>query len=273
MMLTNRLSTAAYFNVSGPIPLARIEGSEAYQSYMRSTLSEKPKYHHNPTDAKAILTSTLEQIQTKARLESGKLLRIGTITYPPYMNMQLPPELFSAANELDPHFNDWIRVRHSNVAAAVTFPPSDCWDRYMHYDGSSSDDEKFILVFTQNFDTLSIQLGSIFYDCPICFNKWASLPWPSSQATIQAILEDKLQGYKPDEILAVFLSPEDAQTDLSPVKEAIQSGLYDSDSKIKVPSIGNEYVSAIGAACIALNYVLWPEVFIYAQGDYVGKHE
>ncbi|KIX07447.1 uncharacterized protein Z518_02100 [Rhinocladiella mackenziei CBS 650.93] len=125
-----RSKSVAYFNVSGPVPLARIAGSKAYESYMLSTLpASSASIVYNTQAPKEILLTALSEIRDECERNIGEALRI---SIPWHFSSNTPAfeAVFSAAQELDPDLNHPVRFRPAYYGALLSFPPSYCLKKW-----------------------------------------------------------------------------------------------------------------------------------------------
>ena len=93
---TDIYRSVSYFNASGPVPLARLRGSESYQSFMWDTLPGASQ-KQAPQAIKQMLKKTLSDIRDEARAIKGDLTRIGVISYPAHFDNSAIDALFYAA--------------------------------------------------------------------------------------------------------------------------------------------------------------------------------
>lgn len=107
----------------GTIPLARLHGSDSYQSFIMDTLPGASQRQDSEA-IKETLKKGLLEIRDKARAIKGDLIRIGAISHPAYLSNFSISTLFHAVTEFDENLNHIIRFRLSHYGVMLTYPPS-----------------------------------------------------------------------------------------------------------------------------------------------------
>jgi len=260
--------SAAYFNGSQPTPVGRIQGSEAYQSYMLASLQDSSRRQHSQQEAKEIFTEALTSIRDEARRYTGDdSIRIGAISYPGHFDTSAFDDVFYTAEELDPDFDHIIRIRPSHYGAALTYPSDFCLEKWDEWWLLEEDDGPFVVMLEQSFGRLQIALATAECGTSILYSD--TLPWPANQEDIQTILRKQLAKVELGEIAAIIISCEDPVADVLRIHRAIGAISPGLVHKIQVPVGGIHYVTAIGAGCIARRIALHPEMLEPLDAGYV----
>jgi hypothetical protein len=254
----NSQRSVSYFNASGPVPLARLRGSEAYQSFIMDTLPGAS--HRQDSEAiKETVKKALLEIRDEARAIKGDSIRIGAISYPAHFESFSTHALCDAAHEFDENLNHFVRFRPSHYGAMLTYHPGYCSEVWGLDIPAFEDDLPLVLMFEHDFGSLRITLAevgragtSIYHD--------DKLPWPSHQGAVESIIRKQVKIRDLAEIPAVIISSEEIATNLSLVPAALAATFPELLARIQVPIGGRHYVTSIGAACVARQIALMPEL-------------
>lgn len=263
--MSDTASTAAIFNGSGPVPLGRRLGSEAYQQLMASWKAGEQHEYREDLILQELIVTELNSSRAEARRLGTADLRIGTITYPAWFKAHQTPSyiLWNAAQIVEPlylnidlPFDSYIRLRTAYVAALWTWPASGCLETLL--DGSADPIETMVMLFEQSANKIRImiswldsQMHELEFD--------TTISWPATTETIRHVLAQGFETVSPAEISGVLFSGDHPAVDFAGITDLLQWEYPDLARRIREPPLGLEYTYAVGAACYARQLAAFPE--------------
>ena len=230
------------------------------------------RHRQDSETIKGTLKQALSEIRDEARAVKGDMIRVGAISYPAHFDSFAIDTLFDAAKEFDENLNHFMRFRPSHYGAMLTYPPGYCSELWGQDRPAFEDDVPFILMFEHDFDSLRITLATVGRSGTAIHHDHR-LPWPTHQEAVKGIIRKQVELDDLADIPAVIISSEDAAADLSLIPAALAATFPELSAKIQVPVGGRHYVTSVGAACVARQIAMIPELVRYKDEHEIVDHD
>ena len=147
--------------------------------------------------------------------------------------------------------------------AGITYPPSHCLETWgeRHF----ADEGVGVMMFHHLFGNMNIALLDVNSEASTAESQ-RTFQWPASQKVLEQNIRDRLRRVDNgnyldfDELPEVIMSTQDPDTDITAVREALSATFPELLTKVKYSIGGNHFTMAHGAACVARQLALFPEM-------------
>jgi hypothetical protein len=212
---------------------------------------------HNETAAYTLFNETLATALETSEQQMNMSFRVGAISVPDHFNSSSKSVVMHPLRDIGTPFGWMMRVLSSYHGSILTFPRSQCQDRFIQPRSDGIDDDAHVLVVDKSFDIISVRsagfgFGGQWSLDPIEINDIDRDFFPVAKESISEL---------PGNFENIVIS---GDFDVPTAKRLWQSLLAlnpeiaakKGDGDLREPS----NVKAIGAACIARSFERHPEI-------------
>jgi hypothetical protein len=212
---------------------------------------------HNETAAYTIFNETLAKALETSEQQMNVSFRIGAVSVPDHFNSSSKSVVMHALRDNGTPFGWMMRVLSSYHGSILTFPRSQCQDRFIQPPSDGIDDDAHVLLVDKSFDTISVRSAEFGFG-----GQWSLDPIEISDIDREFLPVAKESMSKlPRNFENAVISGDFNVPTAKRLWQSLQAldpeiAAKKGDGDLQEPS----NVKAIGAACIARSFERHPEI-------------